>query len=104
MRAVLEGWRRSGESAAAFCRRHGIKPQKLSYWRRALGLAAPVVRRRFAPRRGVDFVPVRLVGASDGVTAGALEIVLASGDRVVLREGVSRELLREALVILRERC
>jgi hypothetical protein len=104
MRAVLERWRRSGESAAAFCRRHGIKPQKLSYWKRALGLGAPVVRRRSAPRRAVDFVPVRLVGPGDGAREGALEIVLASGDRVVLREGVSGELLRAALVVLRERC
>jgi hypothetical protein len=36
--------------------------------------------------------------------AGGLEIALASGDRLVVREGVSRELLRDALMVLRERC
>jgi hypothetical protein len=33
-----------------------------------------------------------------------LEVLLSSGDRLVLREGVSMELLRDTLVVLRERC
>jgi len=32
MREVLGRWQRSGGSAVRFCRRHGIHPQKLSYW------------------------------------------------------------------------
>ena len=104
MGRVLARWRRSGLSAAAYCRRHGIRPQSLSYWKRALGLSQPIARRRSAAR-AVGFVPVRLVGSADGVaTAGRLEITLASGDRLVVSEGVSRELLREALLALRERC
>jgi hypothetical protein len=105
MRALLERWRRSGETAAAFCRRQGINPQKLSYWKRALGLAGPVARRRPAGRRAGRFVPLQLVGANGSMGGGTVEIVLASGERVVLREGASRELLREALEVLREpRC
>jgi hypothetical protein len=51
-------------------------------------------------------VPFRLVDSADGVvTAGGLEITLASlaasGDRLVVAEGVSRELLRDALMVLR---
>jgi hypothetical protein len=101
MRALVERWRRSGETAAAFCRRQGIHPQKLSYWKRALGLGGPLVRRRRVTQRAPGFVPVQLLG---GVAMGQLEILLAGGDRVVLQEGVSRELLRDALMALRERC
>jgi hypothetical protein len=101
---VLARWRRSGLSAAAYCRRHGIRPQSLSYWKRVLGLSEPIMRRRRAAR-AVGLVPVRLVGSSEGMaTSGRLEIALASGDRLVVSEGVSRELLRDALLALRERC
>ena len=103
MREALRRWRRSGLSAAAFCRREGMAAQTLSYWKRALGPAQTVVRRRRATRP-VGFVPVRLVDYAEGVAAGGLEIALASGDRLVVREGVSRELLRDALLVLRERC
>ena len=30
--AVLEAWRQSGESLAAFCRMWGISPKRLRYW------------------------------------------------------------------------
>ena len=103
MRALLEGWQRSGESAAAFCRRRGIRPQKLSYWKRVLGLSKPPTRRRRRAARRVGFVPVRLVDSAAG-RAGGLEIALAGGDRLVVGDGVSRELLRDALLLLRERC
>jgi hypothetical protein len=33
MRVLLERWQRRGQSAAAFCRRHGINPPKLSHWK-----------------------------------------------------------------------
>ena len=102
MRVLVERWRRSGEPAAAFCRREGVHPQRLSYWKRALGFAGPVIRRRRMPRRAPSLVPVQVLGGSG--TTGSLEILLASGDRVVLREGVSLELLRNALTVLRERC
>jgi hypothetical protein len=103
MRKVLKRWRRSGLSAAEFCRREGMAPQALSYWKRALGRAKAVVRRRRGARP-VGFVPVRLVDSNAGVaTVGGLEISLASGDRLVVCEGVSRELLRDALMVLRER-
>lgn len=102
MRAVVERWRRSGESAAAFCRRRGLRPQKLSYWKRVLGEAGPIVKRRGGGRRAPGFVPVRLLGA--GAVTSGLEIVLVSGERVVVGEGVSRELLGDVLRSLRERC
>ena len=102
MGALLERWRHSGESASGFCRRHRMNPQKLSYWKRVLGQAGPLVRRRSGRRGAVGLVPVRLAGG-DGVR-GALEIHLASGDRVVFPEGGSLNVLREVVAVLRERC
>ena len=100
MARLLRRWQRSGETAAAFCRRHGIKPQRLSYWKRVLGLAEPAVARRSSRKAG-RFVPVRLVGSGGAVL---LEIQLASGDRLMLQENSSLELLRQAVAVLREQC
>lgn len=98
MCATVERWQRSGLSAAGFCRREGIRAQRLSYWKRVLGVKAVrnvVNRARLAPVQVVDL----------GLGAGAsIEVVLGGGERLVVREGVSPELLREVLGALRERC
>ena len=103
MRAVLERWRSSGESGAAFSRRHGIAPQKLSYWKRAL--AGPS-RRAVRPARTAqsDFVPVRLMDGVPEAAGGSVEIVMGNGCRLVVREGVSLELLSVVLAVLRQAC
>lgn len=36
-RALLEAWRASGLSAAAFARERGVQPHRISYWRLRLG-------------------------------------------------------------------
>lgn len=100
MQSWVERWERSGLSAAGFCRRHGIPEQRLSYWRRAVLRTSHAAKDRGAKRPG--FAPVRVVDLGAG--SGSLEVVLASGDRLVLREGVSVDLLRDALLVLRERC
>ena len=104
MAGLLKRWRASGQSAAAFCRREGINPQKLSYWRRVLGMAEPV--KRPARRHSVaGLVPVRLLtGVGAGANGPCLEIHLASGERVVFPEGGSLEALRAVVGLLRERC
>ena len=98
MRAIVERWQRSGMSAAEFCRRQGIDPQRLSYWKRVLDARAQ--RRR---ARAVSFTPVQVVDL-ERVGTACLEVVLTSGERLTLRPGVSAELLREVLQALRERC
>jgi hypothetical protein len=45
----------------------GVHPQKLSYWKRALGLAGSVVRRRRSVRRAGGLVPVRVLSGSGAV-------------------------------------
>ena len=103
MRGLLEGWQRSGESAAAFCRRHGIKPQKLSYWKRVLAERA-AARPRGRIRRASGLVPIRLLGEVGGVSGTALEIHLVGGERIVFPRGGSLAVLREVVELLRERC
>ena len=102
MQSWLDRWERSGLSAARFCRRHGIPGHRLSYWMRALGRDPGGNAKDGSALRG-DFAPIRLVDL-DASAGGSLEVVLASGDRLVLREGVSRDLVRETLAALRERC
>ena len=103
MRALLEQWRSSGEPAAAFCRRHGIAPQKFSYWKRALSRPSRRVARpaRVAPS---GFVPVQLVEGPPEAAEGSLEIVTGNGWRVLVRPGVSRELLAAVVAALRQAC
>jgi len=106
MAAVLKELRVSGESAAAFGRRRGIKPQKLSYWKRVLG-GSP--RRSRRARGGSSkkptasgFVPVEVVGL--GVETTALEIHLPGGERIVFPPAASLSVLRGVVSLLRERC
>lgn len=91
----------SGQTGAAFCRRHGLRPQRLSYWRRVLG------RRKAGPersRRPAAFTPVRLVPTDVLAVGGGVEVTLAGGERLVVRPGTPVELVRSVLVVLRQRC
>ena len=98
MRTMVERWHRSGLSAAGFCRREGIQPRRLSYWKHVVGVkvAARGVRR-------ARLAPVQVVDLGLAATAG-IEVVLGGGERLVVREGVPPGLLREVLAALRERC
>jgi hypothetical protein len=42
-RALVEAWRLSGLSGAAFCRQHNLRVQRLHYWRERLGYPIKVV-------------------------------------------------------------
>ena len=103
MAGLVRQWRASGESGAAFCRRHGIKPQKLSYWKRVLAEGA-AARPRGSIRRASGLVPIRLLGEVGGVSGTALEIHLVGGERIVFPQGGSLAVLREVVELLRERC
>jgi hypothetical protein len=62
-KVVVDAWRRSGESRAAFGRRYGIAVHRLYFWITKLG--GKSVK---APRSGVHFHPVRLTGAEASIT------------------------------------
>jgi hypothetical protein len=72
-RAVIEAWRRSGESRAGFARRHGLQTKRLKYWAGRLSRAAE-------PTRRLALVPATVVGAelSAVIRAGEVTIELAS--------------------------
>jgi hypothetical protein len=103
MEALLEQWRRSGESSAAFCRRQGIKPQKLSYWKRVLGKTT-AVRRRGRGRAARGLVPIHVLSGVGTVGGTALEIHLSGGEHIVFPQGGSLAVLRGVVELLRERC
>ncbi|HEV8596981.1 MAG TPA: hypothetical protein VGR23_04600 [Candidatus Dormibacteraeota bacterium] len=65
------------------------------YWSRKLRETATL-----RPTVSSTFVPVRVVSDS----APGIEIVLASGDRVSVREGASPEQLQAVVVALRSSC
>lgn len=99
MARLVKEWGRSGETGRAFAARNGITAAKLFYWKLRL-----VGRDRGRGKRTHRFVPVRVVGREQWGVAGLLEIVLDSGARVRVSEGVSEETLRRAIRVLRERC
>lgn len=81
---ALEAWNRSGESLAAFARRHGVVAQRLSWWRKRLAIG--VVPRPAPP--GLLPVTVReaplitLSSAAVSVRWGTVRIDVADPSKV----------------------
>lgn len=97
MSRLVARWRESDETGASFARRHRVRPWVFWYWSRKL---AETPRSASSPAESSMFVPVRVV--PDG--ASGIEIVLASGDRVHVREGASTDPVRAVVSALRSRC
>ena len=103
MERLISRWRKSGRSCTAFARANGVSVSTFFYWKRRLESAGAKERGEVAsaPAR---FLPVRLVGsAPEPGVAGLVELVLETGERIRLTEGVSEETLRRVIRILRER-
>lgn len=99
-RALVEAWRASGLSGAAFCRQHDLRAQRLHYWRERLGYPIKQVgdeRRPAMPRQPTTdgFVQV-VVGPTAPIASTHVDIVV--GDAVVrVRSGFDSALLREVV-------
>ncbi|MEO7729652.1 MAG: hypothetical protein ABIY55_01665, partial [Kofleriaceae bacterium] len=86
-RAVIEAWRRSGESRSAFARRHGLQTKRLKYWAERLSRAD-------GPARTLALVSATVVGAGlsavlragSDARAGERNTGAGRGDRVRSRE------------------
>jgi transposase-like protein len=78
-------------SVSAFCRQHGFSDQSFYNWRKRLAVDQPV---RFA------LVEANPSGAD---RLAALELILASGDRLRIAPGTDAATLRAVLDVLRER-
>lgn len=128
-RSVVERWRRSGQSAAVYSRRHGMSQWTLFAWAkksesrserpRGARAAAPsggTSRARGSSRakakRVVDLVPVRLLGHDEASTepraiavdAGAIEIQLRGGEVIRVLGTVSVERVRSVVAAVRQAC
>jgi hypothetical protein len=89
-RVVVEAWRNSGESVAAFARRHHVERRRVAWWAGRIEGSAP------AP---VRFHPVRLAKPDDGGGA-PIEIHFGGGQRVRVFPGFQTDDLRRVVAVL----
>jgi len=76
---LIEQWRRSGQSARAFCRSQGLGYASFCQWRRRLDRASVEQGGESSPPGFVD------LGALGGAGGGRWQIVLSLGEGVELR-------------------
>jgi len=96
-RVVLEAWRGSGLTRAAFAGRYGLREGRLTWW-----------RQRLEEPGGPQFHPVQLVETPAALpvaasVATAIEIIPGSPRRVVVRSGFDAEHLAAVLAVLERR-
>ena len=94
-RQHLDRQQAGGQTARAYCRRHGLAETAFHYWRRTIAERDREVRRA-APTPA--FVPVTVV--SSRAADSPIDIHLAGGHRVRVRAGCDRELLAAVLGLL----
>ena len=83
-RALVEAWRLSGLSGAAFCRERQLRPQRLHYWRERLGY------------------PIKVTGTGTGKTCAASEVRPSVSDgfvQVVVREPATPVITHVEIVV-----
>jgi hypothetical protein len=106
-RALVEAWRASGLNGTSFCRAHGVRVQRLHYWRERLGYPIkivgdprrPAAARVEAPPPTEGFVQMVVSGPSASVSA-AVDIVV--GDVLVrVQAGFDAALVRSVVAALR---
>jgi transposase-like protein len=93
MEQLIERWRASGQSLSAFSRKHGISRDKLEYWTRRLAAGD-------GADQAVELATVRLIDPIP-TEDGRLEIVLETGDRVLVPRDTPVERVREVVGVLR---
>lgn len=97
MLPLIEAWRTSGESRRVFAARQGISLPKFDYWARQVLPARPRPRRSAAGFAAVEVVPPM-------AAPGVIDIVLARGDRLVVRAEADVALVRTVLTALCGKC
>lgn len=102
-RALVEAWRSSGLSVAAFCRQHQLRAQRLNYWRERLGYPVRVVSDRHRPMAASPpttdgFVQV-VVGPAAPTPTSHVDIVVG-GAAVRVQPGFDAGLLREVVRVM----
>jgi hypothetical protein len=99
MLALLEQWRTSGETRVVFATKHGISLPKFDYWQRQLH---PERMARRARRPPTGFAAVEVMAPPGSV--GAIEVIFARGDRLVIRSDADAAVVRAVLTTLCSKC
>ena len=102
-RTLVEAWRTTGLSVAAYCRQQGLRPQRLNYWRERLGYPIKVIG---GNRRTTDDQPstkvasgfVQVVVDDQGSTADVTIVV--GGAHIRVERGFDPPLLRAVVAAL----
>jgi transposase-like protein len=92
MVTLVRQWEQGTDTRAAFAQRHGVSLATFDDWKRR-------ARREASTAAAATFAPVHLVSAHPH--DASIDVVLASGERLTVRAGVSVDLLRTILVALR---
>jgi len=92
MTALVRAWEASDQTRAAFARAHGLTLSTFEYWKRR-------VRREVRPQPAVQFRPVQVL--TDAAAPAVVEMILPTGERLIIREDVSATLLRTILGAIR---
>lgn len=95
-RALVAAWQASGLSQRDFAAKHGVRQQRLSYWRRRLEGRAPAAARAKCAKGGA-FVQV----PPQSRPVGGITIELPDGCRVHVGGEVDAGRLRAVLTALR---
>lgn len=104
-RRLLLAFERSGLPLAEFERRHNLSPNRLSWWRKRLGVAASATDAHPA-QASVSFLPVRVAVPPRAVpaptAASSIELVLPDGSVVRVPPSFDASTLTRLLDVLRE--
>jgi hypothetical protein len=104
-RALVEAWRASGLSGAAFCRSQGLRPQRLHYWRERLGY--PIRALGDGCRQSTTAAPVAegfvqmVVGDHHPPSPITYVDILVGGATIRVRSGFDAALLGSVVTALR---
>jgi transposase-like protein len=90
MATLVRQWERSDESRQAFAARHGLTVSQLEYWKRRVREEAPV-----------SLAAVQVLRDADAAAGGSVELLLTTGERLTIHEGVSADLVRCVVTALR---
>ena len=95
----MAGWRRSGETAAAYAERNGLSVASLRWWSWRVGREEP------APAEPVELVPIEVVNDDPPLLdrAGAWCLTTREGDELYGEGPLSPELAQAVIAALLER-
>jgi hypothetical protein len=94
MTALVRQWEQSTDTRERFARRHGLTLASFEYWKRR-------VRREATAAAVPTFAAVQVVADHAVPAAHTIDVVLTGGERLIIHEGVSSDLLRTVVTAFR---